>query len=138
MTSSTPRFRIEARAEWRADGKPATRNTLISAVNPGDSKSGWQSEKVRSVNELKAIFKAANTKKKITFLLQTVYSAMVFPKEREIYFLSIEFKEWQGKQAILIPHCNDLKVVSSAPSTAEKQHSAVTLEIKSDNGFTDV
>jgi len=138
MTGDTPRFRIEARAQWRAEGKPETRNTLVSAVTPGDSTSDWQSEKVRSVDELKKLMKAATAKKKIAFLVESTYALLVFPKNREIEFLSVEFKEWQGKSAILTPTCNDLTVLDNAVSTTKKRHNVVKLKIRGEQGFTNL
>jgi hypothetical protein len=138
MTIDTPKFRIEARAQWRDKGKPASRNTLVTAVNPGDSTSDWQSEKVRSVDELRKLFKDANAKKMVTLLVESNFSSLVFPNNREIDFLSVEFKEWQGKTAILTPTCNDLKVVKNMASTAEKKQNVVTLKISGDKGFANM
>lgn len=135
MTIETPKFRIEARAQWRDKGKPASRNTLVTAINPGDSASDWQSEKVRSVDELRKLFKDANAKKMVTFLVEANYSSLVFPNNREIEFLSVEFKEWQGKNAILTPSCNDLKVTKNMASTTEKKQNVVTMKISGEKGF---
>jgi hypothetical protein len=49
------KFRIEARAEWRSGGKSYSQNSLIYCVAPGQSQIDWQSEKVRSVDELKKL-----------------------------------------------------------------------------------
>ena len=136
MTIETPRFRIDARADWRADGKPASRNTLITAINPGTATSAWESEKVKSVDQLKALFKSANKKNKITFLVNSVYASLIFPKGRDISFLSVEVKEWNAQKATLTPTCKDLKVVSNMASTDETKQNIVTLQMKGD--FTDL
>lgn len=129
-----PRLRIEARAEWRSQSKESkNENTLISAVNAGDSIMDWQSEKIRAVSDLKALFQAVNSKKKITFLMEPHYALRIFPKGRDIDFLSIEFREWEAKTASLTPTCKDLKVVKTAATNGNQ--SAITLQL-SNSGFS--
>lgn len=129
-----PRLRITARAEWRSQNKESKReNTLISAVNAGDSTIDWQSEKIRAVSDLKALFQAVNTKKKITFLMEPHYALRIFPKDRNIDFLSIEFKEWNADTASLTPTCKDLKVVKT--TAADDNQSVITLQL-ANSGFT--
>lgn len=134
------RLHIEARADWRQDGKPATRNTIIRAVAPGDSTTDWPTEKTRSVTDLKTLFKTANQKKKITLLLEPNYARMIFADKREIDFLSIAFAEWSSKSSsLLTATCKDLTVIKSSAVTtkivdAEKAQ-AVTLQLNGDSGF---
>ncbi len=129
-----PRLRIEARAEWRDQSKkPVSKNTLISAVTPGDSTTEWQSEKVRAVTDLKKLIETANAKKKITFLMEPHYSFMIFPKGRDIDFLSIEFREWDAKSANLTSTCKDLTVIKNMPS--DNNQNVVTLQF-SGKGFS--
>lgn len=129
-----PRLRITARAEWRSQNKESKRdNTLISAVNAGDSAIDWQSEKIRAMSDLKALFQAVNTKKKIIFLMEPHYALRIFPKGRNIDFLSIEFKEWNADTANLTPTCKDLKVVKTA--AADDNQSVITLQL-ANSGFT--
>jgi len=129
-----PRLRIEARAEYRDQSrKPVSRNTLISAVAPGDSTTDWQTEKVRAVSDLKSLMQQVNKAKKITFLMEPHYSLMIFPKGRSIDFLSIEFREWEAKSASLTSTCKDLTVIKVMPS--EDKQNAVTLQF-SGSGFS--
>jgi hypothetical protein len=103
--------------------------TMITSINPGDSTSDWQSEKVFSVDQLKALFNAASDKKKVTFLLEFHYAMKVFPKDKSIDFVSVEIKEWQSNNAILTPSCRDLKVIKH--TGAEGGQTAVTLQLSS-------
>jgi hypothetical protein len=134
------RLKIEARADWRQDGKPATRNTFVRAIAPGESTTDWQTEKTRSVNDLKTLFKTANQKKRVTLLLEPNYARMIFPDKRDIDFLSIAFFEWSSKSgSLMTATCKDLTVLKSSAVTtkiadAEKSQ-AVTLQLNGDTGF---
>jgi hypothetical protein len=125
------RFRISARVQRQQSKEPDF--APILAINAGDSTVDWQSEKVLSVDQLKALFKAASDKKKITFLMQPAYAIKVFPKGRSIDFLSIEIKEDKNNNTILTPSCKDLKVIGSGG--APNHQSTVTLQLSS-GGFT--
>lgn len=125
------RFRISARVQRQQSKEPDF--APILAINAGDSTVDWQSEKVFSVDQLKALFKAASDKKKITFLMQPAYAIKVFPKGRSIDFLSIEIKEDKNNNTILTPSCKDLKVIGSGG--APSHQSTVTLQLSS-GGFT--
>lgn len=123
-----PKFRITVNAQWRDPSKKAANGaSLISAVNPGDSATGWQSEKVLSVDQLKKLLETdANKAKKITFLMELHYSTMLFPKGRDIDYLSLEFKDWGTGNVILTENCKDLTVSKNMPSDDNQR--AVTLE----------
>ena len=123
-----PKFRISVSAKWRDQNKkPFDNNSLISAVNPGDSASGWQSEKVLSVDQLKKLLEVdANKAKKVTFLMELHFATMLFPKGRDIDYLSLEFKDWQSSNVILTENCKDLTVIKSMPT--DDQQRVVTLE----------
>src|SRR5215468_6131102 len=105
----TARFRISARVQQQKSRPPDA--TMITSNNPGDSTADWQSEKVFSVDQLKTLFNAASDKKKITFLLELHYAIKVFPKDKNIDFISVEIKDWESNNVILTPTCKDLKVV---------------------------
>ncbi|HZF34907.1 MAG TPA: hypothetical protein VE914_13995 [Candidatus Angelobacter sp.] len=123
-----PKFRISVSAKWRDQyKKPASGNSLISAVNPGDSASGWQSEKVLSVDQLKKLFEVdANKAKKVTFLMELHYATMLFPKGRDIDYVSLEFKDWQSGNVIVVENCKDLTVIKNMPSDDNQR--AVTFD----------
>lgn len=123
-----PKFRISVNARWRDQNrKPASGASLISAVNPGDSATSWQSEKVMSVDQLRKLLETdANKAKKVTFLMELHYSTMLFPKGRDIDYLSLEFKDWSTGNVIVVENCKDLTVVKNMPSDDNQR--AVTLE----------
>jgi hypothetical protein len=123
-----PKFRISVRANWRDQSrKQASGASPISAVNPGDSANGWQSEKVMSVDQLKKLLETdANKAKKVTFLMELHYATMLFPKGRDVDFLSLEFKDWGTGNVILTETCKDLTVSKNMPSDDNQR--AVTLE----------
>jgi hypothetical protein len=73
------KFRISARVQQKKSKQPDA--ALITSINPGDATGDWQSEKVLSVDQLKALFNAASDKKKTMLLLEFHY-ALVFPKIR--------------------------------------------------------
>jgi hypothetical protein len=125
------KFRISARVQQQKSKQPDA--TLITSVNPGDATSEWQSEKVLSVDQLKALFNAASDKKKITFLLEFHYALKVFPKDKAIDFISVEFKDWESNNVILTPTCKDLKVIEHT-GAGDKQ-TAVTLQLYSRFAF---
>ena len=126
------KFRISARVQRQQSKDPDF--APIVSINAGDSTVDWQSEKVLSVDQLKALFKAAGDKKKITFLMHPVYALKVFPKGRNIDFLSLEIKEnSSNNNTILVPSCKDLKVIGSGG--APDHQSTVTLQLAS-GGFT--
>ena len=127
----TARFRISARVQQQNSKQGDA--TMITSINPGDSTSDWQSEKVFSVDQLKALFNAASEKKKITFLLEFHYAIKVFPKDKKVDFLSVEIKEWEGNKVILTPTCKDLKTIKHTPA-GDKQ-TAVTLQLSSRFAF---
>jgi hypothetical protein len=117
----TQRMRIEARADYRADGKSYTKNALIYCVAPGESQIDWQTEKVRAVSDLQALIDAINKAKGITFLMEMHYASMLFPNHRAIDFLSLQFSEWKpagGDGALLTPTCKDLTVSGVLPLTS--------------------
>jgi hypothetical protein len=123
----TARFRISARVQQQKSKPPEA--TMITSINPGESTSDWQSEKVFSVDQLKALFNAASDKKKVTFLLEFHYAIKVFPKGKSIDFISVEIKDWTSNNTILIPTCKDLKVANH--TTAGDGQTAVTLQLSS-------
>ena len=123
----TARFRISARVQQSKSKPPDA--TMITSINPGDSTSDWQSEKVFSVDQLKALFNAASDKKKVTFLVEFHYAIKVFPKDKSIDFISVEIKDWASNNTILVPACKDLKVAKH--TTAGDGQTAVTLNLSS-------
>lgn len=127
-----PKLRIEAREEYRDHGKPITRSTLIDSVTPGDSTTEWQSEKVRSVGELKALVDDANKKKMISLLVESHFALILFPKGRSLDLLSLQFSEWEAKSSTLVTACKDLTVTKNMPA-ADKRN-VVTLDFTS-KGF---
>ena len=114
-----PRMRIEARVQYRDGGVRTTRNTMIFSIAPGDSTSDWQTEKVRSVDDLRKLLETANAKKKITFLMEPHYALMVFKNQRDIDFLSLLFQEWgQPGGTLMNATCKDLSVIKNMPAPA--------------------
>jgi hypothetical protein len=115
------KFRIEVRADWRGSGKPQTQNSLIYCVAAGQSQIDWQSEKVRSVDELKKFVVALSEANGMTILIESHYASMLFPNHRDIDFISMQFKDWaplSGDGVILTTTCKDLKVTRVMPLTA--------------------
>jgi hypothetical protein len=115
------KFRIEARAEWRSGGKPYSRNAFIHCIAPGQSQINWQSEKVRSVDELKKFVDALSAANGMTILIESHYAAMLFPNHRDVDFVSMQVKDWSpssGDGALITITCKDLKVTQVMPLTA--------------------
>jgi hypothetical protein len=115
-------LRIDARADWRVNHKPATlANVPILSVAPGESPTDWQTEKVRAVSDLKKLIDAVNDAKGITFLMDLHYAVMVFPNHRDIDFISIEFNQREvgsGGGPLLTTTCKDLTVTKTMQLTA--------------------
>ena len=123
----TAKFRISARVQQQRSRPPDA--TMITSINPGDSASDWQSEKVFSVDQLKALFNAASDRKRVTFLLDFHYAMKVLPKDKSIDFISVEIKDWGSNNTILTPACKDLKVTKHAGAAGGQ--TAVTLQLSS-------
>jgi hypothetical protein len=114
------RFRIEVRVEWRDKSTPYSANSLIYCVAPGQSQVDWQSEKVRSVEELKKLVDGLTKSNGMTVLVEMHYASMLFPPQRNIDFLSMQFKDWtpmSGDGVLLTTTCKDLTVSQVMPLT---------------------
>jgi hypothetical protein len=114
------KLRIEARVDYRVDGKPTSKNVPVYCIAPGESQIDWQTEKVLTVADLKKLFEAANKSKAITLLMEANYGSMAFPNHRDIDFISIQFSQWQASGAggkLATATCKDLTVVKTLPLT---------------------
>jgi hypothetical protein len=111
------RFRIEVRVEWRDQGKPYSSNSLIYSVAPGQSQVNWQTEKVLSVDQLKKLVDTLTSSHGMTILIEMHYASMLFPVQRNIDFLSMQFKDWSTSNVLLTTTCKDLTVSQSTALT---------------------
>ena len=115
----TMKFRIEIRAEWRASSNPYSRNSLLYCVAPGQSQIDWQSEKARAPSDLKKLVDAMSAANGMTILIESHYATMLFPNQRSIDFISMQFKEWAptSDRALITITCKDLTVTQVTPLT---------------------
>lgn len=128
-----PRFIIAANVQYRDAGKFFDRNAEILSVAPSDSTTDWQTEKVLSVDQLKQLFKTANTKKKVGLLMKQAYANPSFSNNRNIDLLSLQFNERSSTgtgNKILTARCKDLTVIKNMPLTSE------ILQLAAKNGIT--
>jgi hypothetical protein len=128
------RFRIEVRVDWRDQGKTYTNNSLIYCVAPGSSQIDWETEKVLSVDQLKNLVDSLTKSHGMTILIEMHYASMLFPVQRNIDFLSMQFKDWSSSGVLLTTTCKDLTVSQSTALTPHlvnlaKTQQGITLDM---------
>ncbi len=109
-------FRLEARAEWRSDGKAGSQaNIPLDAVSSGSGPKGFSSDEAKSTADMIRLFDMADGAQALTVTLKWPYAHKFFPTDRSIDFLSIGVHESQSDKIVVTASGKDLRVAHSSP-----------------------
>lgn len=112
-------FRLEARAEWRSNGKVGSQENIpLDAVITGASTNGFSSKDAGTVADMIRLFDMADGAAALTVLLKWPYAHMYFPTSRSLDLLLIGVHdERNGDRIVVTATGKDLKVAHSAPGS---------------------
>lgn len=109
-------FRIEARAEWRSNGKSGSQaNIPLDAVITGATTNGFSSRDAKTPADMVRLFDMADGAAALTVLLKWPYAHMYFPTSRSLDLLSIGVHDTNTDKIVVMATGKDLRVAHSAP-----------------------
>ncbi len=111
-------FRLEARAEWRSNGKSGSQaNIPLDEVITGATANGFSIKDAKTVADVIRLFDMADGASALTVLLKWPYAHMYFPTSRALDLLSIGVHDSHTDKIVVMATGKDLKVAHSAPGS---------------------
>ncbi len=111
-------FRLEARAEWRANGNQGSQSNIpLDAVVTGATANGFSSNDAKTPGEMIRLFDMADGAAALTVLLKAPYAHMYFPTNRALDFISIGVHDARTDKIVVTATGKDIKVLHSAPNS---------------------